>query len=81
MTKINEKANTRLNIKIYLIFIITKKVILNLIVRIKTNRLFISPSLREKTIRLRNRLKSEIEKTKNKDNLFYYDEKMNYKLR
>ena len=32
-------------------------------------------------IRLRNRLKSEIEKTKNKGHFFYYYEKINYNLR
>ena len=32
-------------------------------------------------IRFHNRLKSEIEKTKNKNYLFYYYKKMNYDLR
>ena len=40
--KINEKTNTKLNIKIFFIFIITKKIISNLIIRIKINSLFIS---------------------------------------
>ena len=45
ITKINEKMNLKSNIKILFIFIITKKIISNLIIRIKINRLFISSSL------------------------------------
>ena len=32
-------------------------------------------------IRFRNRLRSEVEKMKNKDYFFYYYEKMNYNLK
>ena len=45
ITKISEKANSKSNIKILFIFIIIKKITLNLIVRIKINYLFMSLSL------------------------------------
>ena len=45
MIKINEKTNSKSNIKILFVFIMIKKVILNLIVRIKINRLFMSSLL------------------------------------